>query len=828
MTAVWTLGGAGGVQTITASITGVPAITVTATAIATTGIAYSLVNFGNWTDSTRWSPVGIPGANDDVTIGGDNSVTLMGNTVVHSLTFSLGSVSMGAYDLTVLGNVTGTEAYYSGTGALRIAGAGSHVLNILSVPTLAVDAGAIVAQGGHVTATGDVIVAGMLVPNGHRLNVQGLLNVLPGGGLKMTQALDTVFTWDASFAGVASDTLLTAGYLSVGDNFTQAGVAKSFAPTGTHVTVLTANAINLALRTDRASASTSGRPAGRAAAETAVPAGRRRNFLTYNQISFANPGYTASHFNLLRFSQLHDLDFATNVYATRADAVGDTLNTHYVRGAGGKLFMKNGNLVNLIFNGPVLQVDAANSLTRLDSLTFIAPATADQLTLNMVGGGTPTLTKLSFSTGPSTGRYLVVNGAGTATMVKTMPGSHGGFVGTSGGGAISGWIASRNMTATSTGNWTTPGTWSPAGLPSRYDTVTIATGASVTLDAGGRVRDMVIAAGGSFNTPSYTSLDVYGNWTADTTSTVTGGVSAAYTNFYGNAQVRGRLWGASVNKAMTLVGRTIFDGYVSVGDYAYTPITFDVNGQVATINGGFSTFYGGRLKMTSPTGDLSVCCNLFFTGGSTDGLLTDGILRVTGNFTGSGAAFSATGNHKTIVSSPGGFGNSISFDTPGSTSLTGHFGILQLSDTVHSTTLSSDVYAVTKLATLGTGSPVTLVGAATTLHAPTAVSTNPLVFSRVRLHLYNASASTVLSNATFQNFTSTAFETQLTVEGAGTIAMSSLLFSTSVANTYNYLFANNLGAGLTLNLTSMSPILSATAGKIAVSGTPLAVVNWSP
>jgi hypothetical protein len=116
---------------------------------------------------------------------------------------------------------------------------------------------------------------------------------------------------------------------------------------------------------------------------------------------------------------------------------------------------------------------------------------------------------------------------------------------------------------------------------------------------------------------------------------------------------------------------------------------------------------------------------------------------------------------------------------------------------------------------------------APTLHVADVSSTVSTTFDRVMLHIYDAGASTQLTFATFQNFASNAGETHLTVEGTGTVSMSTLTFSTPDTNTFNYVKANNLGAGLTLELTNMSPPFASVSGKLTVTGTPLAVINWS-
>ena len=675
------------------------------------GMAYSLAFSGRlWSDSTAWSPVGIPGSNDDVTIGGENTVFLSGNTAVHSVAFSLGALNLGSYNLTVGGDVTGGSGSVTGTGALQIAGAGSHALTLWHASNIAVGAGAIVTQGDSTYATGDVNISGMWVPNGHRLRVDGTLSILAGGGLKMTQATDNVYAWNAVFGGVASDTLLTNGYLVIRDNFQQVGGTKSFAPTGAHVTSLWAQANTSSLRaalknskgalpaesaaTSRLSAAGSRR---RAFTETAVPTGGRRRFITDNNVSFANPGYSASHFNILEIDPSWDITLGSDVFATRTQVVAEPFA--YINSAAStqyRLVQQGASLNHLTFNHVAVQVDAGGTLDEFRAITFMGQdTTADQLTLSR-NGGAVTLDTLYFNERlGATGHFVkLVDGPSpfTVTVNSVYPGSHGGHVSTPGGSTFTNWIASRKMTVAASGNWSAPATFSPAGLPSYYDSVAVLTGATLNVDTYGQVRDVVIAAGAGFNVGAYTTLDVYGNWTADTTSAVTSGGGAQYTNFYGDAQVRGRLYNASVYKSMTLIGRTIFDGSVSVGDYYYNPITFDVNGQVATINGGFSTWYGGRFKMTNAAGILNLQSGASLTGGSTNGLLTDGTLNLRGTFTAAGQSFSATGSHVTNFTGP----TTIDFQGLGGFGTTaGHFATA--TNTMPSSTgavaLMSDAYA---------------------------------------------------------------------------------------------------------------------------------------
>ncbi|MCX5760678.1 MAG: hypothetical protein NTW72_04095, partial [Gemmatimonadetes bacterium] len=457
--AQWTLGATVGTQSVIVSSTGLTGspLTFTATATAVASSYASVGVGGSWDNPAAWSPAGIPGTLDDVTIGLSTSIVLTATAAVHTLNITGGTLDLGINELKVGGNVAAASATINGTGKLSMTGGGARTLSLAQVSNLYVDTSTVVSLGSNVTVTGNVAgtgnvsVAGQLWPNGHTLTVSNTnalsygsqLSILPTGNLKMTLPADSVLAFNADFGGVASDTSLTAGFLRLDNSFSQSGDAKSFAPTGTHVTSLKATAFNNALR---------------AITETAVPTRTRRS-MAFNLLQFANPGYTASHFNILRLDHNNfAVDLGSNVYAHRV-VTGDTLRTRTVSGSGSTLFMKDGSLVNLSFSGALLQVDSAVTTTQLDSVSFYAQAvTADQITINLTSGATPTLTNLSFGAAPTTGRYLVVNGAGTATMGNPNPGAHGGFVGTTGGAAISGWIASRNMTAATSGDWSTPAT----------------------------------------------------------------------------------------------------------------------------------------------------------------------------------------------------------------------------------------------------------------------------------------------------------------------------------------------------------------------------------
>ncbi|MGI9134241.1 MAG: hypothetical protein ACR2I0_09925, partial [Rhodoferax sp.] len=84
---------------------------------------------GNWDVAANWSPNGVPGSADDVTLNG-GTVTLTAATTVNSLTCVAGSnINNGGYLLTV---GVGSASSTSTTCAAVISGAGGLTLNLSS------------------------------------------------------------------------------------------------------------------------------------------------------------------------------------------------------------------------------------------------------------------------------------------------------------------------------------------------------------------------------------------------------------------------------------------------------------------------------------------------------------------------------------------------------------------------------------------------------------------------------------------------------------------------------------------------------------------------
>ncbi|MDQ8154718.1 MAG: Ig-like domain-containing protein [Gemmatimonadota bacterium] len=606
------------------------------------GLALSATASGDWSSTSTWSPAVVPTANDDVTIGSGITVQLAAapGSVRHVTLSGGGTIDLTNQTLQVNGNITAGGSEITGTGTVRMTGGKPHTVTVDTVPNLQVDANSLTTLGGNLLVSGDATLIGTLLVNGQRFEVDGLLNVPPGGGLKMVNAADSVDVYDATFSGVPSDTLLTNGKLVVGNNFTQSGNSLSFAPTGSHVTYLGGDGTGAAsLRAERM----------RALTESATLSNRRNNVQTWNRVQFANPGWSASRFNTLRFDHTNDASvaFASDVYATSAQTVGMTSMRTVYADAAVKFYVKNVDLKKLFFNRIALQLDAGGTMTRLDSLTFQnQPGTANQLTLDVPAAANWTLRALSFESLPTSGKYLVANAAGTSTLTleNPSPGTHGGFIGLT-GAVTQNWASTQAYTSASGGIWSTPGTWSPAGVPSRHDDVTI-TGGTVQLSADASVRNISLNPGAGLDL-QFSSLHVTGNYFTDTTATVTASASYAKTYHDGaGTTIRGHLKFADITNSVSLAGWAKAAATLRV---VGTGASLDVGANNLQVDGEFWTMDGGTLKMGSGPSKVTVAQNAWFHGGSTTGLITNGVLVAQQNVDVYDDAFDASGTHITEI-----------------------------------------------------------------------------------------------------------------------------------------------------------------------------------
>lgn len=92
----------------------------------------------NWNVASNWTPNGIPGAPDNVTIvTGSNNCVLAANTSVNNITMTSGTLNVGAYTLSASGNAAFTAGTINGSGAINCSGTNTSFGNSSGGPTVA-------------------------------------------------------------------------------------------------------------------------------------------------------------------------------------------------------------------------------------------------------------------------------------------------------------------------------------------------------------------------------------------------------------------------------------------------------------------------------------------------------------------------------------------------------------------------------------------------------------------------------------------------------------------------------------------------------------------
>lgn len=100
---------------------------------------YTSNGSGNWNTASNWSPSGVPGAGDNVTISTGDAITLNGNVFCNNITIT-GSqscllclcgcpnsqLSLGSYTLNVAGNFTNNATFLANTGNVNFNGTGTQ------------------------------------------------------------------------------------------------------------------------------------------------------------------------------------------------------------------------------------------------------------------------------------------------------------------------------------------------------------------------------------------------------------------------------------------------------------------------------------------------------------------------------------------------------------------------------------------------------------------------------------------------------------------------------------------------------------------------------
>ncbi|HUF12639.1 MAG TPA: Ig-like domain-containing protein [Longimicrobiales bacterium] len=177
-----------------------------------------------------------------------------------------------------------------------------------------------------------------------------------------------------------------------------------------------------------------------------------------------------------------------------------------------------------------------------------------------------------------------------------------------------------------------------------------------------------------------------------------------------------------VISATDTISGIIVDGTLDVGSSLY------VIGDFSTVGGP-----GGGVLAMKTSGQLTVNGNAVFTGGVTDGLLTEGVLSVHGDFHAENGAFQASNNHTTMLV------NSlrpitVSMPTGGAAIGSDHFNHVQLTtnDTIHAAT---DLWALGNLSDNPDAPGTVLSGTGQTFHSDGWILSSGLTVDNVTLEL---------------------------------------------------------------------------------------------
>ncbi|MBI2409006.1 MAG: hypothetical protein HYV19_11950, partial [Gemmatimonadetes bacterium] len=232
---VWTIGA--GPQSMTATFTGVPPLTVTATSTSV-ALTWTGAVSADWNTAGNWSPAFVPSAADAVTIpvtGTAPSITVPATAL--SVALAPGASLTNNSTLTLTGSLdAGTTIV--GSGSVVLSGASGTLKGVINQPVTVT--GAAYALSGVTQINGSLTVSstGMLTIGGQTLTLIGNFATSGGGRLAMTNAADVVsIKGNATFAGGSESGFLTAGTLSLTGNFTATGT--TFAASGSHTLKLT-------------------------------------------------------------------------------------------------------------------------------------------------------------------------------------------------------------------------------------------------------------------------------------------------------------------------------------------------------------------------------------------------------------------------------------------------------------------------------------------------------------------------------------------------------------------------------------------------------------
>lgn len=217
-------------------------------------------------------------------------------------------------------------------------------------------------------------------------------------------------------------------------------------------------------------------------------------------------------------------------------------------------------------------------------------------------------------------------------------------------------VFATNRVSIGTGNWTTPGTWVPTGLPVAGDNITILSGHTVTMDGNpGTCNNLTI--NGISNLTNGRITNVVGNLIINNGGSITGS-STGILNVAGTFNVPAGASATIGRSTVTITGFTTIDGTLNFNSTSGTKTFNNViissggtwnstSAETYTINGNL-TMSGGTISGTT-TGVFNVAGTFGITAG-TNNTLGVGTLSIAGTTTIDGTvSFTSTSGTKTFA-----------------------------------------------------------------------------------------------------------------------------------------------------------------------------------
>jgi hypothetical protein len=211
-------------------------------------------------------------------------------------------------------------------------------------------------------------------------------------------------------------------------------------------------------------------------------------------------------------------------------------------------------------------------------------------------------------------------------------------------------------------NWATASNWAPVGVPGASDAVQISAASfQPVLSSSVSITSLIVDPGVALDVGTST-LTLSGNLNAD------GGIMGS-----GSIVLNGT---GTLQGLIAPTTQTIVEGNYQLSSVAVSG-RFEVKGSLVfggfllSVIGPFLTADNGTITMDNAAAALSVDGNVFFEGGSETGLLTQGVISLTGNFTQSSGtsatSFVAGPSHTVILT--GDVTQTVSFASPDTVTL---------------------------------------------------------------------------------------------------------------------------------------------------------------